>query len=212
MKKDFVEEMNLENIPKYQKPHMILLSGLPGSGKTYVARQLSIKHKLFLLSTDYVRNYYYSHPEEIKGIKIPLRVSAISSERLTQLLFNHVSFIFDKDVNTHKELKTYQRLSKAFGYELLLIGIESEDKDNIERISKRVMDFDKVINGVVGDNVHYESAYSDDCYYEIKDRKPRELTYTDFDYIIKNNGTKKDLDKKINVISKSLSHKLVKAK
>ena len=58
---DFMKEMRekKQQVPRYQKPSIVLLSGYPGSGKTEVAREISKNLGFYLLSNDYVRNAYY---------------------------------------------------------------------------------------------------------------------------------------------------------
>ncbi len=58
MKKNFVKEMNIKKAIKYKKPLIITLSGAPGSGKTVMAKGLSKNLGLYVISSDYVRNYF----------------------------------------------------------------------------------------------------------------------------------------------------------
>ena len=200
-KKNFIKDMNLKDVRKYKKPQMVLLSGYPGTDKTYLAKKLSRKYKFFLLSTDYVRNYFYINKNEVKDeSKIPSKVEKINRLRLLKLLLRRKSFVLDKDVNTLEELGSYIKLSKLFSYDLTIIGLESTDEKNTKRIEKRVMDYNIQDNSVIGDNVCYSSSYPSWCYYDIKDRKPRFIDDSDLDYKIKNNGSLEDFNMNIDKV------------
>lgn len=200
-RKNFIKDMNLKDVRKYKKPQMVLLSGYPGTGKTYLAKKLSRKYKFFLLSTDYVRNYFYINKNEVKDeSKIPSKVAKINRLRLLKLLLRRKSFVLDKDVNTLEELGSYIKLSKLFSYDLTIIGLESTDEKNTKRIEKRVMDYNIQDNSVIGDNVCYSSSYPSWCYYDIKDRKPRFIDDSDLDYKIKNNGSLEDFNMNIDKV------------
>lgn len=211
MEKKFVKEMDIDKVANYKRPHMILLSGFPGSGKTYVAKALSKKYQLFLLSNDYVRNYCFSHNEEVSSVEpIEMIVKRINKQRLLKLLNNKKSFIFDRDINTNEEMKKFILLSKTFGYDLIAIKLNSNDKNNIERVENRFMDIDKVDKDIVGDNVEYSTSFTSSTYFKIKERKPRNIDDDYFDYVIDNNGTLENLDEQLENIMDDMSYHLKK--
>ena len=49
----------IKKTTSYDKPFIVTFSGLPECGKTEIARELSKDLKIYLLSNDYVRNYFY---------------------------------------------------------------------------------------------------------------------------------------------------------
>lgn len=211
MMKRFIKEMDVKHVKNYNKPQMVLLSGYPGSGKTYVAKKLSKKYRFFLISTDYVRNYYYTYKDKIKSPKvISKKVSGITYLRLLKLLLSKKSFVFDKGVNTKKELEKMKFISNLFDYELTLIGMNSSDDENIDRISKRVLDYNMIDDSIIGDNVEYSTSYSDEAYNRIKRNKKIDLTYEDYDYLINNFGDKEELDGKIEDICDDFDYSLKK--
>jgi adenylate kinase family enzyme len=210
MDKNFIKEMNFRRTIKYKKPCIITMSGLPGSGKTPLAQALSRKLGIYLLSTDYVRNYLFvqaNNCSDEERIRIQAIVKRTNFMRLNKLLLHHVSFVFDKDLNTKHQFIKFILLSKLLKYELIKIRINSNDDNNIDRINKRVFDLEKIDDSIIGDNVSYSSPYPESVYYEIKQRKPQDLDGVAFDYTIDNNGTMEDfnesIEKVINDIEKT---------
>lgn len=199
MKKNFIKEMKIGRVKKYKRPQMIVLSGLPGSGKTYVAKSLSRKYNFFLLSNDYVRNYLLTHPEEVdEQSKIPFMVKKINLLRMGRLLLRKKSFVLDKDVNTQKEMEKFSLLSKLFRYEFKTIKIYSpNDTSNIGRIQNRYMDYSNIDLDIVGDNAAYSTSYPDSTYYDIKARKTNEIDDSFYDFIITNNGSLEEFNDEI---------------
>lgn len=175
MKKNFVKEMDIKKTIKYENPTIITLSGLPGSGKTTIARKLSKRFGLFILSNDYIRNYYFiKFADDLeKKKKIPMLVARINKKRLARLLINRRSLIIDADLNTQERIEKYEKISDLFKYNIIKIKLEStSDEKNIKRIENRIMDYNYVDNDVVGDNVNYSSSYPKEVYYQIKESKP----------------------------------------
>ncbi len=197
-KKNFIKEMNLKDVKNYKRPQMVLLSGYPGTGKTHLAKKMSRKYKFFLLSNDYIRSYFHVHKNEIKSeALIPSMVLKINKLRLMKLLLRRKSFVLDMDLNSIHELRKFKMISTLFLYDLTMFSLESKDEQNIERIGKRVVDFNIKDNAVVGDNVCYSSPFNSSCYYSIKRRKPRFIDDSNFDYKIKNYGSLKEFNTSI---------------
>ena len=187
--KDFLQEMPIKLANKYKKPFVITFCCLPGSGTTDIARVLSKKLKIYLLSNDYVRNYYYQFCDdysEENRLKINDMVHDINNKRLLKLVNNDVSFVFDRCMNKEED---YQKLKELLTdkYDIIRIKIVSNDIDNINKIHSREMDYNKKYDGVIGDNVEYLSNFPDNVYYEIKERIPMLLDDASIDFIIKNN-------------------------
>jgi adenylate kinase family enzyme len=188
MNKNFVSEMNFDLIKKYDNPFVITFCGLPGCGKTDIARSLSKELKIYLLSNDYVRNYYYQLTKdysEDKRIEIDNLVSNINKERLNKIIENNISFIYDKCFNKQED---YDNLYNKIGdkYKIIKIKIKSDDINNITTILNRNMNYEKKYDGVIGDNVEYLSSFDEKTYYEIKNRIPVMLEDSYFDLIIDN--------------------------
>lgn len=186
---DFKNEMNQEikKVTKYNKPFIITFSGLPECGKTTIARELSKDLGIFLLSNDYIRNYFYQftreYNEEVRK-EIERKVKKINLYRLKKLLMSRTSFVYDRDFNTEEQYKRLDMIRKFARMNLVKIKVNSTDEGNLERIKNRNMDYNKIYKGVIGDKVEYLSSFPEDEYYEIKSRKPQMLSDDFFDYVI----------------------------
>ena len=191
----------IKKTTSYDKPFIVTFSGLPECGKTEIARELSKDLKIYLLSNDYVRNYFYqftTNYSEENRIKIEEQVKKINLYRIKKLLLTGTSFVYDKDFNTAEQFKFLQIARRIRNMDLIKIKVNSNDSDNLKRVASRVMDYDKIYNGVIGDNVEYLSSYPEEVYYQIKNRKPQILPDEFFDYSVdRENLDTKTLEKRI---------------
>ena len=190
MKKDFMLEMKseVERVKKYSSPFVILFSAYPGSLKFEFARELSKKLSIFLLSNDYVRNYFYQLSDDANEetrLKIEDKVTNINNERLEYLLSHGISFVYDQNVNNFQCFEKIEEKLLKHSYQIIKIRIHSEDSLNIDTISHRKMDYSNKDFSVIGDNVFYVSKFPREVYFEIKNRK--EIVFDDawFDYVVK---------------------------
>jgi cytidylate kinase len=186
---DFKSEIcqDINKVTQYDKPFIITFSGLPECGKTMIARQLSKDLGIFLLSNDYVRNYFYQftkeYNEEIRK-EIERKVKKINLYRLKKLLMTRTSFVYDRDFNIEEQYKILDIIGKLVHMDLIKIKVNSTDEENLKRIKNRNMDYNKIYEGVIGDKVEYLSSYPEEEYYKIKSRKPQMIPDEFFDYVL----------------------------
>ena len=209
LNKNFVKEMGSEisKVIKYKEPCVIALSGYPGSGKTEIARTLSKDLEIFLLSNDYVRNYYYQFTtdySEEKRLEIESKVSRINNFRLLMLLGTRTSFVYDRDFNSEHDFDKFERLSKVLRMKLIKVKVNSTDAHNLDEIKRTVMNYDKIYSGVIGDNVEYQSFFDEEIYYQIKMRKPHSLPDDFYDFVI-NNDSSDHFEEQVKIMVKSLN-------
>ena len=194
----------ISKVEKYEVPFLIIISGNPGSGKTLLAWNLSKYLKIVCLSNDYIRNKIYQsgiQKNEKTRIEVEKLVKEIAHKRLEKIFSSRASFVYDMNVNNKKQLDEWKNDATENNYQLIKIKINSNDIDNIKRIEKRKLDYNKSNNLVIGDNVRYSNNLKEEEYFKIKARKPLELTDNDFDYIIDNNMSKEEyLEKIINIV------------
>lgn len=179
----------IDRAEKYDKPFIIIISGNPGSGKTLLAWNLSKYLKIVCLSNDYIRNKIYQNvilKNEETRLEVEKLVKDTANKRLEKLFSLRTSFVYDMNVNNKKQLDEWIKYARENNYLLIKIKINSKDIDNIKRIEKRTLDYNKKDSSVIGDNTFYSNNFEEEEYYKIKARKPLELSENAFDYIIGN--------------------------
>ena len=191
----------IDRAKKYDKPFLIIISGNPGSGKTFLAWTLSKYLKIVCLSNDYIRNEIYQSvilKNEEMRLEVEKLVKEIANKRLEKLFSSRASFVYDMNVNNKKQLDEWKKYANENNYHLIKIKINSKDIDNIKRVGDRKLDYNKSNNLVIGDNVLYGNNFKEEEYFKIKARKPIELKDNVFDYIIDND--KKYLDNILDIV------------
>lgn len=179
----------IDRAEKYDKPFIIIISGNPGSGKTLLAWNLSKYLKIVCLSNDYIRNKIYQNvilKNEETRLEVEKLVKDTANKRLEKLFSLRTSFVYDMNVNNKKQLDEWIKYARENNYLLIKIKINSKDIDNIKRIEKRTLDYNKKDSSVIGDNTFYSNNFEEEEYYKIKARKSLELSENAFDYIIGN--------------------------
>ena len=191
----------IDRAEKYDKPFIIIISGNPGSGKTLLAWNLSKYLKIVCLSNDYIRNKIYQNvilKNEETRLEVEKLVKDTANKRLEKLFSLRTSFVYDMNVNNKNQLDEWIKYARENNYQLIKIKINSKDIDNIKRIEKRTLDYNKKDSSVIGDNTFYSNNFEEEEYYKIKARKTLELSENYFDYIIGND--KKYLDNILDLI------------
>ena len=191
----------IDRAEKYDKPFIIIISGNPGSGKTLLAWNLSKYLKIVCLSNDYIRNKIYQNvilKNEETRLEVEKLVKDTANKRLEKLFSLRTSFVYDMNVNNKNQLDEWIKYARENNYQLIKIKINSKDIDNIKRIEKRTLDYNKKDSSVIGDNTFYSDNFEEEEYFKIKARKPLELSENNFDYII--NNDEKYLDNILDLI------------
>ncbi len=189
MEKNFVEEMEREavRVKEYIPPIAILITADAGAGKFELARKLSRELSVYLLSNDYIRNYYYQLAEDTSEktrLDIQDKVSEVNNERLKFLISHRISFVYDHNVNN---IDCYEEIHQKLhnnSFKKFKIRIHSDDNYNIKMIHDRKMDYERKDESVIGDNAFYVSNFSEEVYWQIKQRKEITLDDSWFDYVI----------------------------
>lgn len=211
MEKNFVEEMEREavRVKEYIPPIAILITADAGAGKFELARKLSRELSIYLLSNDYIRNYYYQLAEDTSEktrLDIQNKVSGVNNERLKFLISHRISFVYDHNVNN---IDCYEEIHKKLhnnSFKKFKIRIHSDDNYNIKMIHDRKMDYERKDESVIGDNVFYVSNFSEEVYWQIKQRKEITLDDSWFDYVIYRTDDEEQFKKDIEEVAIKIKH------
>jgi predicted kinase len=115
-------------------PYLILLIGIPGSGKTYFAKQFSD-----LFSLPYINN--------LAG-----DFERISNYLLPEFLKTGKTIVLDVDTLTKKSREAYYNLAKKSGYKILPVWVQTDTDTSRNRAEKNAklggysIDFDKSLS------------------------------------------------------------------
>ena len=181
----FIKHGDLK-IARNENKILVILCGVPGSGKTTTAKFLSQKFNLFVASSDYIRNYYkksYNSDDSLNK-----KVASECKKRLATLLLSGTSFVIDMDFDNKSRIERYENIGELLGYNIIKIKLDSKsNEENIARISKRITNFNSVNPSIIGDNCEYSNNISEEFYYDKISKRSKFIDNEWFDFVIDNN-------------------------
>lgn len=119
------------------KPVMILMYGFPGSGKTYLARQLCNTVQAAYVSSDRIRGELFEKPRYDKAENEI--VEHLMLYMAQEFLDAGVSVVFDTNASRFVQRRTLRDLAKKMGAKSLLIWLQVDQETAFGRIMKRDM-------------------------------------------------------------------------
>jgi len=118
-----------------QKTFLISLYGFPGSGKTYLSRQLSEDIQIAHLQADRIRNELFSNPKYDKAEDdIILQIMNYMTE---EFLKSNVSVIYDYNAIRNSQRRLLRDLARSCKAESLLIWLQLDIETSYIRNYKR---------------------------------------------------------------------------
>ena len=109
------------------KPHLLIMTGIPGSGKTYFAEKFSETFKAPFVS------YYYLAGQ----LKDEQSADTASLYMLGQMMKTGQSIIFEGKTDTRKERVELAHFARAEGYEPLFVWVQTDQPTAKTRSAKR---------------------------------------------------------------------------
>lgn len=117
------------------RPLVIMVIGLPGSGKSFFARQFADMFGAPLVSTDFVRHALFSEAEY--SPREDALVGAITHNETAELLKTNKTLIIDGGVNSRASRTIIERLAHKHGYGKLIIWVQTDEPTSQARAAKR---------------------------------------------------------------------------
>ena len=161
-----------------KKTYLILVTGLPASGKTTIATHLSKDLGLQYVGKDQYKielyeKYGFSSAEEKKNLNV--KSEEIMYSKLYALLQNGENVVFDKWI-----CKDYSRIDaivKELGIEVVVIYLNCKSEVALRRYNSRIDSGERHIGLSLKNKYPYVKGYSEVAYMTLEEMKQRDELY-----------------------------------
>lgn len=137
--KGFISTLSLPS-KRFEKPIAILLVGIPASGKSYLAAQVTTNFPFINISENSVESYLISQNIEKRERDILL---ILAKNVIRDLISDSTCCIFDASLKTFYEREEFRKTIKAAGGEVLTVYFDIHPNvcfARIEERNKKIMD------------------------------------------------------------------------
>lgn len=117
------------------RPLVIMVIGLPGSGKSFFARQFASMFGAPLVSADYVRHSLSA--ESTFDAQEDAIVQTLIQNQIEELCKTGKTFVIDGGINHRTNRTAIERLSTAQGYGRMVIWVQTDEPTSLSRSVKR---------------------------------------------------------------------------
>lgn len=126
-----------DQLPTGHKPVLIVISGLPGTGKSFLCRRLAERLKYTVLESDAIRKKLFPHPT------YSTRESAILFRAIhyfiEELLSKNISVILDATNLIERNRKPLYKIAEKYDARLILVRTEAPLALVKKRLASRVV-------------------------------------------------------------------------
>ncbi len=116
------------------KPHVIVMVGIPGSGKSFFAEQFADTFKAPLVSNGRLRYELFNEPTYSNDEQAI--ISRVSDYMLDELYKTQRTFIFEGLADARMDRQLITKKARAAGYEPLFIWVQTESSTARLRVKK----------------------------------------------------------------------------
>ena len=125
-------------------PTFVVLSGLPGSGKSHLCRQLAGRVPLLILEADKLRRVLFSHPTYTSGEST--RLFQACHLLIEELLRDGVGVVFDATTLSERHREPLYRIAEKANAKLVLVRVICPPEVIRQRLERRSAGYDSEDN------------------------------------------------------------------
>lgn len=112
-----------------------MVIGVPGSGKSFFARQFAETFSAPLVSPDFVRSQIFVSPRysrEEDGV-----IQTLAAQQIDELLKTEKTFLVDGGLNVRVDRITLAKQAREAGYGVLTVWVQTDEPTSYNRATKR---------------------------------------------------------------------------
>ena len=117
------------------RPLILMVIGVPGSGKSFFARQFSTTFSTPIVSYDYIRSRLFETPSYDN--KEEALVYSLAGQQITELLKTEKTFIVDGGLNDKNDRASLAKLAHKAGFGTLAIWVQTDEPASKMRSTRR---------------------------------------------------------------------------
>lgn len=117
------------------KPHVIVMVGIPGSGKTFFAEHFATTFNASLLSYEKIEDALFKAPSRNSAEQATSR--RVADYMLEELFKTKQTVVFDGPTDTKTDRLQVVKLAKNAGYEPLFVWVQTESLAAKARFTKK---------------------------------------------------------------------------
>lgn len=149
------------------RPVIMLFRGLPGTGKTHIAKEIKRLTNYNHLRTDEIRKQYFSKSKDIYSKKVTEKTYNKIALEAGKLLKENKNIIIDGNFRKKSQVDIIKKLAKERGAKLFIFEFRAFDKEVLKNMKRR--DKDKMTDFSDADYLIYKKLKKD--FTLIKDKK-----------------------------------------
>lgn len=133
---------SLKELPEPQaKPALIVVSGLPGTGKSYFCRQLASRTPLLILESDYLRKVLF--PQPTYTVEESAKLFKALHGLISELLCQGISMALDATNLEEKNREKLYSIAERAGARLVVVQVETSPSLAKQRMEERLKDINR---------------------------------------------------------------------